>query len=222
MKTIVSVAAFFVFLSLSVSVSLAQGKGIDTQNKQIRDIGTNQGPTDNGNRRDVGTGRGFDFGAGRTPDQVVLSNPYRMASKRDILLGVVSDILRERGLSVDEAASRPSDGIIVSQPFTFSKGAVLAGSQISRYANIPDADIERGAWTRGRYTLRIEVQSIDGTNNNVGVTAKVEGRTETPLGANWLTLTSSGEAEQEFLNSLVERVTGKSPNEVPKPAEPQL
>jgi hypothetical protein len=123
--------------------------------------------------------------------------------------------MTEQGLSVDEAASRPSDGIVVSQPYTFAKGAVLSGSQLLQYANIPERDVNTG-WTRGRYTLRVEVQSIDGMNNNVGVTAKVEGRTETPLGANWLTLESSGAVEQNFLNALVERVTGTAPNDVPK------
>ena len=218
MKRLFSLASVIIAFAASVSFSYAQGKGIDTQNKQIRDISTNQGPTDNGNRRDTGAGRGFDFGAGKTPDRVILSNPYRMPSKRDILLRTIADLMREQGLTVDEAASRPSDGIVISQPYTFAKGAVITGSQLTRYANIPREDIDTG-WTRGRYTLRVEVQSIDGTNNNVNVTAKVEGRTETPMGANWLTLESSGEVEQSFLNAMVERVTGKAPNEVPKPAE---
>jgi hypothetical protein len=219
MKVFLSFAAFLIALTASVSISYAQGKGIDTQNKQIRDISVNQGPTDNGNRQNTGAGRGFDFGADKTPDRVILSNPYRMASKRDILVRTIADIMTEQGLSVDEAASRPSDGIVVSQPYTFAKGAVLSGSQLLQYANIPQRDVNSG-WTRGRYTLRVEVQSIDGTNNNVGVTAKVEGRTETPLGANWLTLQSSGAVEQNFLNALVERVTGTAPNEVPKRDEP--
>ncbi|MDQ4120873.1 MAG: hypothetical protein M3209_05460 [Acidobacteriota bacterium] len=218
MKRLFSLAAIFFAFAAGVSFSYAQGKGIDTQNQQIRNIGNNQGPTDNGNRRDVGTGRGFDFGGGKTPDRVVLSNPYRMPSKRDILVRTIADLMREQGLTVDEAASRPSEGIVVSAPYTFAKGAVITGSQLTRYANIPREDVDTG-WTRGRYTLRIEVQSIDGTYNNVGVTAKVEGRTETPLGANWLTLDSNGEIEQGFLNALVERVTGKAPNEVPKPAD---
>jgi len=220
MKRLFSLAVIIFAFAASVSFSYAQGKGIDTQNKQIRDIGNSKGPGDNGNRQDTGSGRGFDFGAGKTPDRIILSNPYRMPSKRDILVRTIADLMREQGLIVDEAASRASDGLVVSQPYTFAKGAVITGSQLTRYANIPREDIDTG-WTRGRYTLRVEVQSIDGTYNNVNVTAKVEGRTETPLGANWLTLSSSGEVEQNFLNALVERVTGKAPNEVPKPAEDQ-
>lgn len=218
MKRLFSLAVILFALAAGVSFSYAQGKGIDTQNKQIRDISNSQGPTDNGNRQNTGAGRGFDFGSGKTPDRVILSNPFRMPSKRDILLRTIADLMREQGLTVDEAASRPADGLVVSQPYTFAKGAVITGSQLTRYANIPREDIDTG-WTRGRYTLRVEVQSIDGTNNNVNVTAKIEGRTESPVGASWMTLGSSGEVEQNFLNALVERVTGKAPNEVPKPTD---
>jgi hypothetical protein len=68
--------------------------------------------------------------------------------------------------------------------------------------------------------LRVEVQSIDGINNNISVIAKVEAREETPIGANWQTLESNGTVEQEFLNALVETVTGTSPNATPKPVQP--
>ncbi|HSK72702.1 MAG TPA: hypothetical protein VK892_13455, partial [Pyrinomonadaceae bacterium] len=67
------------------------------------------------------------------------------------------------------------------------------------------------AWTRGRYTLTIEVQSIDGMQNNVSVLAKVEGRSESGLMSEWTTLQSSGIAEDEFLVKLVEAITGTTP-----------
>jgi hypothetical protein len=50
-------------------------------------------------------------------------------------------------------------------------------------------------------------------SHNVAVTAKIEGRTENPLGAEWLSFKSSGEAEEEFLTKLVEAVTGISPDD---------
>lgn len=216
MKNVALAVLLFSVFAINSSQSFGQAKGIDTQNKEIKDISTSQGPTDSGNRRTTGAGRGFDFGAGKTPDRAALANPYRMASRRDVLLAQIADVMRERNLVLDEAASRPSDGVLVTQPYVFAKGAVIAGSQIQRYAVIPDGD---EAWSRGRYTLTIEVQTIDGTNNNVSVTAKVEGRAQSGQGSSWLTLTSSGEAEYEFLEKLVERVTGVSPSEVPKPAE---
>jgi hypothetical protein len=43
------------------------------------------------------------------------------------------------------------------------------------------------------------------------VNAKIEGRTDGPTGAEWITLDSTGIAEQEFLSALIENVTGSSP-----------
>ena len=211
MKSLAFVLFLFTFFAGGAQQTFAQAKGIDTQNKQIKDIGTSQGPANNGNRRDVGAGRGIDFGGGRTPDRLPLPNPYRLASKRDLLVASITDVLRERNLVVDEAASRPADGVLVTQPYTFAKGAVTSQSQLLQFASLPDQDRRDGVWTRGRYTLTIDVQTIDGINNNVSVTAKVEGRTETALGSQWLTLTSSGQAENEVLAALVERITGTAP-----------
>lgn len=219
MKNLAFVLFVFSLFACGTTQIFAQAKGIDTQNKQIRDIGNSQGPADNGNRRDVGTGRGIDFGKGKTPDRLPLANPYRIASKRDLLLASIADVLRERNLVLDEAASRPTDGVLVTQPYTFAKGSVTTQSQLLQFANLPDQDRRDGVWTRGRYTLTIDVQTIDGINNNVSITAKVEGRTETALGSQWLTLTSSGEAENDVLAALVERVTGRAPYEETKQPE---
>jgi hypothetical protein len=117
--------------------------------------------------------------------------------------------MRDRKLVVDENASRLSDGIIVSQPFTFTKGAVVAQADLSRYADVP-ASNARG-WTRGRYTLTVEVQPIDGTAANVSVNAKVEGRSDGVTGAEWATLRSTGLAEDQFLEGLITAVTGVAP-----------
>jgi hypothetical protein len=48
--------------------------------------------------------------------------------------------------------------------------------------------------------------------NNVSVTAKIEGRSGNGLASEWTTLQSSGIAEDEFLSKLVEAVTGVSPD----------
>jgi hypothetical protein len=114
-----------------------------------------------------------------------------------------------RNLVVDEAASRPSEGILVTQPFTFIKGAVVSQSELSRYADLQTSSA-RG-WTRGRYTLTVEVQPIDGTSANVSVNAKIEGRTDGATGAEWVTLGSLGVAEEEFLSALITNITGAPP-----------
>jgi hypothetical protein len=117
--------------------------------------------------------------------------------------------MRDRNLVIDDAASRPDEGIVVSQPFTFIKGAVVSQSELSRYADI-QTSTTRG-WTRGRYTLTVEIQPIDGTSANVSVNAKVEGRTDGATGAEWVTLPSVGLAEEEFLTALIINMTGAPP-----------
>ena len=61
--------------------------------------------------------------------------------------------------------------------------------------------------------MRIDVESVDGIQNNVSVTAKVEGKAENGLSSEWTTIPSSGQAEDEFLAMLVENVTGKPVDE---------
>jgi hypothetical protein len=190
-------------------VVFSQGKGIDKQNERVRDTGSERVPANNGAKQDVGTGRGMDFGKGRTPTIARLPNPYRLTARRDAILQGVQDVMRDRKLVVDEAASRISDGIVVSQPYTFIKGVVVSEGELSRYADVPTSST-RG-WTRGRFTLTVEVQPIDGTSANVSVNAKVEGRTDGATGAEWVTLRSTGLAEDEFLSNLVTSVSGSPP-----------
>ena len=198
-------------LSATCAVAVAQEKGVDRQNENIRDAGRNRPPAVNGGKVDVGAGRGIDFGRGRTPEAVVLPNPFRLSARRDAIMEAARELMRERKLVLDEAASRPAEGILISQPYTFVRGAVVASSELNRLAEA-DATVGRG-WTRGRYTLTVEVQPIDGTNTNVSVNANVEGRAEGVTGTQWVTLRSTGVAEQEFLSALVERVTGANPTE---------
>lgn len=191
-------------------VALGQAaKGVDKQNERVRDTGSSRTAGSNGAKTDVGAGRGIDFGSGRTAEAPLLPNPYRLTARRDVLITAIQDLMRSRKLVIDDAASRPTDGIITSQPFTFIKGAVVSQAELSRYADVPISS-SRG-WTRGRYTLTVEVQPIDGSAANVSVNAKIEGRTDGATGAEWTTLRSTGLAEDEFLNELVLAVTGASP-----------
>src|SRR3954471_13661388 len=206
---------FFLIFTLALSSAasaLAQEKGVDKQNEGIRDAGNSRAPANNGAKQDVGTGRGIDFG-GRTPTPPPVPNPYPLTARRDALLQAVEDLMKDRKLIFDTAASKPDEGIIISQPFTFTKGVVVAQSELGRYAEISDASA-RG-WTRGRYTLIVEVQAIDGVNANVSVNAKIEGRTDGASGPEWVSLKSTGTAEEEFLSALVEKITG-----VPPPGHP--
>jgi len=204
MSRILTVLVLLLICSLPALAQAA--KGVDKQSERVRDSGTERTPANNGNKTDTGAGRGFDFGRGRTPETPPLQNPYRLSGRRDVIIKAVQDVMRDRQLVVDDAASKLADGIIVSQPFTFTKGAVVSAAELSRYADVP-ASGDRG-WTRGRYTLTVEIQPIDGVTANVAVNAKVEGRTDGATGAEWTTVKSTGLAEDQFLDALIVAVTG--------------
>lgn len=194
------------FILLLASSALAQ-KGVDNQTKKIREEGNKTTNSNQNNQGNEPSNRSFDWGKGKTQTRDMLPNPYRMTSRRDILVNAIIDVLKEKKMIVDESASRLNEGVIITQPFVFAKGAVITRNELSRYAILPGDT----PWTRGRYTLTIEVQSIDGIQNNVSVLAKVEGRSENGLISEWSTLQSTGVAEDEFLVKLVEMVTGTTP-----------
>ena len=200
------ITALVLLILCSLPVLAQAAKGVDKNNERVRDSGSERTPANNGNKTDVGAGRGIDFGRGRTPETPPLPNPYRLTGRRDVIINAVQELMRDRKLVVDDAASKLADGIIVSQPYTFTKGAVVSAAGLSRYADLP-ASTARG-WTRGRYTLTVEVQPIDGNTANIAVNAKVEGRSDGATGAEWTTLKSSGLAEDDFLAALVVAVTG--------------
>lgn len=196
-------------ITVGATAAFGQGKGVDSQSQRITDNSASKAPANNGTKQDVGTtGSGINFGKEKTPTKPALPNPYRLTARRDALIKAVADVMRDRKLILDDAASKPDEGIIVSQPYTFIKGSVVTTSELYRYATVVNADSR--SWTRGRYTITVEVQPIDGTSANVSVNAHVEGRTDGPTGAEWVTLQSTGTAEQEFLAALIEAVGGSA------------
>lgn len=199
-------ASVLLIVMFSAGSAWSQGKGVDKTSERVRDSGT---AGSSGIKTDTGAGRGIDFGKGRTPEVPPLPNPYRITARRDAILTAISDVMRDRKLTLDEAASKPAAGIIVSQPYTFIKGAVVTQSELGHYADVTTSSA-RG-WTRGRYTITVEVQAIDGNSANVSVNAKIEGRTDGATGAEWTTLPSSGVVEDEFLSALITNITGAPP-----------
>lgn len=197
------------FLLLAVCNISAQEKGVDRQNDRIRDAGTDRAPGVNGVKQNTGSGRGIDFGKGRTPTPPPIPNPYRFTIRRDIVLRAAEELLTERKMIVDPTVSKKDEGILISQPYRFVKGAVVASTELNRYAELTQ-ESSRG-WTQGRYTFIIEVQPLDGVTTSVAVNARVEGRSDGASGAEWVSLRSSGLAEQEFIIALVEKLTGASP-----------
>ncbi len=178
-------------------------KGIDSQTQKIKE------DTNKATSRGSDATRSFDWGRGKTRVRERLASPHILNGRRDVLVNIIVSTLRDNKFVVDEQSSRLSEGIVITQPFNIGRGPVLASSELKRYGVVEYGDT---AWSRGQYSLVIEVQSIDGTRNNVSVNAKVEGRSGNGLMTEWVTLRSSGLAEDEFLSKLIEAVTGVSPD----------
>ncbi len=196
--------SFAVVLLVVFCITSFAQKGIDSQTQKIRD------DSNKSTSRPSDASRTFDWGKGKTQVRDRLENPYKLNARRDVLIESIREALKEKRLVIDELSSRPSAGIIITQPFIFGKGPVIAQAELKRYGVLDYADT---AWSRAQYSLTIEVQSIDGVQNNVSVTAKVEGRSGNGLTSEWVTVQSSGLAEDEFLSKLVEMITGKSPDD---------
>jgi hypothetical protein len=183
-----------IVLLLLAGFAIGQEKGIDPQTKTIKKAA---GPTNRGGT----VSKGINFGAGKTKPRIRISNPYRIRSRRDVLIRTISNILSDEKFIIDETASRFTDGVIVTQPRIFSRGPILTKNELNRYAIIPSTD---QVWTRGRFTLTIDIVSIDGIRNDVSVNATIEGRSENGIFSEWSTLDSAGVAEEEFLRKVVE------------------
>ncbi len=210
MRKVLPLLIFIILMGCNIS---AQEKGVDRQNDRIRDSGTERTPANNGVKQNTGSGRGIDFGKGRTPTPPPIPNPYRFTIRRDIVLRAVEELMAEQKLIVDTTVSKTNEGVLISQPYRFVKGAVVAATELNRYAELTQ-ESSRG-WTQGRYTFIIEVQPLDGVTTSVAVNARVEGRSDGASGAEWVNLRSSGLAEQEFVIALVEKLTGAPPPTTP-------
>lgn len=205
--------SFYISLLLFIfSVSIFAQKGIDPQTDKIKSEGNKTTPSNDSVKSSNG-GRTIDWGSGKTKVRARLANPYKLNSRRDVLVENITNILSESQIIVDDSASRLNEGIIVTQPYVFAKSPVTSQTELNRYSILPNSNT---SWTRGRYTFTIEVQSIDGIQNKVYVTAKVEGRSSNGLSQEWTTLQSSGLAEDMFLSKLIQMVTGISPDESQK------
>src|SRR5688500_4718223 len=124
------IAVLLMLMVCSLPAFAQAAKGVDKQNERVRDSGSDRQPANNGNKTDTGAGRGMDFGRGRTPETPPLPNPYRLTGRRDVIIAAVQDLMRDRKMVVDEVASKFADGIIVCEPFTFTKGAVISDEEL--------------------------------------------------------------------------------------------
>jgi hypothetical protein len=199
-------------LACSVAVVAQAEKGVDVQTEKIRTSGNGAG---SGNSHPNGIGNGISWGKDRTATRPLLPNPYRFTGRMNILVKAVQDVMSDRKIIADEATSRPDEGLIIGQPFTFSKGAVISRGELSRYSDLPESNTT--TWTGGRVTYTVQVLPVDGMHANVMVSAKIEGKTNDILRTEWLSLSSNGIAEDEFMSDLINKLTGDVPAGIVQP-----
>ncbi len=204
--------SLLLLLTCSVASVAQQEKGVDVQTEKIRTSGNGNGA---GNSRSTGIGNGISWGKDRTATRPLLPNPYRFTGRINILVQSVQDVMADRKVIPDVTTSRPAEGLIISQPFTFSKGAVISRGELSRYSDLPASNTT--TWTGGRVTYTVQVLPVDGMHANVMVSAKIEGKTNDILRTEWLSLSSNGMAEDEFMSDLINKLTGDTPAGIVQP-----
>src|SRR5688500_367973 len=94
---------------LLLSAGVVAQKGVDIQTKTIKDESNKvtSRPTD--------ATRDFSWGKGKTKVRDLLPNPYKLNSRRNVLMSTIIETLKEKRILVDEAASRIQEGVIVTQ-----------------------------------------------------------------------------------------------------------
>jgi hypothetical protein len=189
-----------------------QEKGVDVQTEKIKTSGNGAGA---GNTHSNSGGSGISWGKDRTATRPLLPNPYRFTGRINILVQAVQDVMTDRKIIADDATSRPAEGLIISQPYTFSKGAVISRGELSRYSDLPESNTT--TWTGGRVTYTVQVLPVDGMHANVMVSAKIEGKSNDILRTEWLSLSSNGLAEDEFMSDLINKLTGDVPAGIVQP-----
>src|SRR5215467_12122886 len=114
------ITGLLVLIACSVPAFAQAAKGVDKQGERVRDSGSERTPANNGNKTDVGTGRGIDFGGGKTPEAPPLPNPYRLTGRRDVIITAIQDLMLFMKLRVPKSTLIPSATLFRIQPQTCS------------------------------------------------------------------------------------------------------
>ncbi|HEU4389599.1 MAG TPA: hypothetical protein VFV34_17475, partial [Blastocatellia bacterium] len=106
-----------------------------------------------------------------------LPNPTILRGSRDDIRSIAKQMLETREIPLDKEECNPQTGecSLISKPVVFIKG-ITTRSQLEHYCDVPAAHVRN--WTKGRYTLRIQINPSSPTTAQVGLYAKFEGMTD--------------------------------------------
>jgi hypothetical protein len=142
----------------------------------------------------------------RPKQEPPLDNPYTINLPREQILDSVRDILKGCDIKLDEVASRPREGKLVTLPVVFSKG-ITTRTDLEYLATLPADEVRN--WTAGRFILEISVTPIDQKRTHIFVAARIDGRIADPFEGNkWVTGQSNGRLEDEVLRGIAGKILG--------------
>lgn len=155
--------------------------------------------------------------AASTPGQIQLSkpkpeealpNPMIVPASRDEVRAIVRQMLETKGIPFDkdDCDAQTGECAILSKPLVFIKG-ITTKSQLEHYCEVPAADVRN--WSKGRYTLRIQISPASPKTAQVGIYARFEGLVEDTIGSQWIPLSSKGELEDQLMRCLNQRIRGE-------------
>ena len=136
-----------------------------------------------------------------------LPNPSIVGAQRDEVVTAIKQMLETREIPLDKEDCNATTGecTLISKSVIFIKG-IPTRSQLQHYADVPERDVRN--WSKGRYSLRFQINPASPTTAQVGVYARFEGLTDGVIGTEWMQLTSKGELEDTLLRCIQERIQG--------------
>jgi hypothetical protein len=135
-----------------------------------------------------------------------LDNPFTINLPREQILESVREVLKACDIKLDEVASKPREGKLVTLPVVFTKG-ITTRTDLEYLATLPADEVRN--WTAGRFLLEISVTPIDQKRTHIFVAARIDGRiADTSEGNKWVTGQSNGRLEDEALRGVASKVLG--------------
>jgi hypothetical protein len=142
----------------------------------------------------------------RPKQEPPLDNPFTINLPREQILESVREILKACDIKLDEAASKPREGKLVTLPVVFSKG-ITTRTDLEYLATLPADEVRN--WTAGRFVLEITVTPIDQKRTHIFASARIDGRIADPFEGNkWVTGQSNGRLEDEALRGITSKILG--------------
>jgi hypothetical protein len=142
----------------------------------------------------------------RPKPELPLPNPYTINVPREKIIEAAQEIFKACAIQINEEASRPADGKLVTKPLVYTKG-VTARSDLEYLSNPPASDVRN--WIQGRYSLEINALPVDGKRSQIQVTAHIQGRISGILSdEKWIDSPSNGRLEDEVLRGLSGKILG--------------